>query len=425
MEQASLPGLARVVLGSNGPILRIIIEQEAEQKTDADPIGQAESGRVDPLTMTQMMQHYFEDTRGESVGERTLMIRQAFRTVQKRQRRKFAAVIAVVFALFLAAGIFAVLKQQEVRDQKALAEEIFYAMKALELEFAPILKLARASQDAASLTQVEQYRGRRRELEKNYDKFIESLEIYQKDISEEERIILRMARTFGECELLMPAGFLKEVHVYIDDWKGSSRLENAVEWANQKGYTKKIAAIMLAHDLPPHFFYLALQESNFRTYAVGPETAFGYAKGMWQFIPATAVRYNLRTGPLQHLPQADPTDERHDFEKSTVAAARYLRDIYDTDAQASGLLVMASYNWGERRVNRLIQKMPENPQERNFWQLLLNYRHQIPKETYEYVFRIFSAAVIGENPRLFGFDFDNPLSSVLAVAAPSPKRATD
>ena len=46
-------------------------------------------------------------------------------------------------------------------------------------------------------------------------------------------------------------------------------------------------------------------------------------------------------------------DERHDFEKSTLAAVQYLRDIYDTEAQASGLLVMASYNWGERRVIKL------------------------------------------------------------------------
>ncbi len=89
-----------------------------------------------------------------------------------------------------------------------------------------------------------------------------------------------------------------------------------------------------------------------------------------------------------------------------------MRDIYDTEAQASGLLVMASYNWGERRVIRLVEKMPENPQERNFWQLLEKYRAKIPKETYNYVFYIFSAAVIGEKPSLFGFDFDSPLAQI-------------
>ena len=52
--------------------------------------------------------------------------------------------------------------------------------------------------------------------------------------------------------------------------------------------------------------------------------------------------------------------------------------------------------------------MPNNPRDRNFWNLLK--KHQIPKETYDYVFYIVSAAAIGENPQLFGFDFKNPLA---------------
>ena len=56
--------------------------------------------------------------------------------------------------------------------------------------------------------------------------------------------------------------------------------------------------------------------------------------------------------------------------------------------------------------------MPENPADRNFWKLL-KYQ-KIPQETYDYVFYIFSAMVIGENPRLFGFDFDNPLAEFTA-----------
>ena len=54
--------------------------------------------------------------------------------------------------------------------------------------------------------------------------------------------------------------------------------------------------------------------------------------------------------------------------------------------------------------------MPNNPRERNFWELLK--KHDIPTETYDYVLYIFSAIVIGEDPVLFGFDFDNPLQDV-------------
>jgi hypothetical protein len=161
--------------------------------------------------------------------------------------------------------------------------------------------------------------------------------------------------------------------------------------------------------LPPQFFYLAMQESNFDDHISGPATRMGFAKGMWQFIPETAVKYGLKIGPLADLPRLDVGDDRHDYVKATDAAARYLRDLYTTDAQASGLLVMACYNWGEDYVLPLVRSLPANPRERNFWKLLEKDREKIPKETYDYVFYIFSAAVIGENPKLFGFDFENPL----------------
>ena len=71
---------------------------------------------------------------------------------------------------------------------------------------------------------------------------------------------------------------------------------------------------------------------------------------------------------------------------------------------------MACYNWGDERVLPLVRSMPASPRERNFWRFLAKYRDKIPRETYDYIFYIVSAAVIGENPRLFGFDFDNPLA---------------
>jgi hypothetical protein len=70
---------------------------------------------------------------------------------------------------------------------------------------------------------------------------------------------------------------------------------------------------------------------------------------------------------------------------------------------------MACYNWGEDNVLPIVRGMPANPKERNFWKLLAGHRDRIPQETYDYVFYIVSAAVIGEDPRLFGFNFDNPL----------------
>jgi soluble lytic murein transglycosylase-like protein len=214
-----------------------------------------------------------------------------------------------------------------------------------------------------------------------------------------------MARVFGECELDMPPEFVEEVEHYINEWKRSDRLRTSVQRAHDFGYDRLITQSMLDRHLPPQFFYLALQESGFDTTLCGPPTRFGIAKGMWQFIPSTAIHYGLRTGPLVQIARTDPHDDRHSADKATRAAAEYIRDIYDTEAQASGLLVLASYNWGPNAVRGLIRELPENPRERNFWAFLQTYRSRIPRQTYDYVYYIFSAAVIGENPKLFGFSF--------------------
>ena len=130
-------------------------------------------------------------------------------------------------------------------------------------------------------------------------------------------------------------------------------------------------------------------------------------------------------GQLRNL--VDPQDERHDFKKSTHAAASYLRTIYATLAQASGLLAVASYNWGEHRVVTKLDELvgpqaipksafegvPENAEARSYWRFLGEFSARMPEETKDYVLRIFSAAVIGEDPRRFGFNFDNPLAAYL------------
>ena len=131
-----------------------------------------------------------------------------------------------------------------------------------------------------------------------------------------------------------------------------------------------------------------MQESDFQEMISGPPTYAGIAKGMWQFIPSTAAKYGLKLGPLVDLPRPDPSDDRHHWDRETKAAAAYIKDLYSTDAQASGLLVMACYNWGERSVLPLVRSMPPNPRERNFWKLLELHRDKVPQETYDYVFYI-------------------------------------
>jgi len=241
-------------------------------------------------------------------------------------------------------------------------------------------------------------------LKIKYEKIINELGIY--NLSKEELLIYKIASTFGECEMDIPDLFVEEVKKYIGYWKRTTKLRDSIAKARLNGYDKIISYYLSKHHLPKQYFYLALQESAFDEKAVGPRTKYGYAKGIWQFIPLTAEAYGLKLGILKELSEYDPRDERFDIEKSSDAAARYISNIYNTDAQASGLLVMACYNWGDTRVVNMIRKLPKNSKQRNFWTLLTKYREKIPQQTYDYVFYIISAAVIGSDPKFFGFDFE-------------------
>jgi hypothetical protein len=283
-------------------------------------------------------------------------------------------------------------------------------MKALELQIAELNERLQKVADDTLAQEVETMRKKYLVLQNEYDNYIDQLGVYDESVDETERLILRVARTFGECELNAPKDFLVEVRKFVRKWQSTDRLQIAVARSLAHRYHKVIAEEFLAQHLPPQFFYLALQESDFDIHRIGPPTRYGIAKGMWQFIPSTAAAYGLKVGPLRNYRRFDPRDERHDFQKSTKAAARLIYDLYKTKAQGSGLLVLASYNWGIGNLQQQIGKLPPNPRERNFWNLVK--RQKIPRETYDFVLYIVSAAVIGENPRHFGFEFKNLLEEI-------------
>ncbi len=362
---------------------------------------------AEPMSREEIRDHYFSDTGDDEVGEHTRAVRFVWREQHRRQRRRWLLALGGVGGLLLAAvgGLFYQARQED--QSRRLAIDLFYDIKTLEVELGRLEAAVRATGEEQLIAQLRRNRAQMRQMRARYDSFIQDAGLIDPDLDDEDALILRIARIFGECELEMPPSFLREVKTYIRKWQATDRLERALRALEERGHLDVVARALIDQGLPPHFLYLGLQESNFNIRAIGPETRFGIAKGAWQFIPATGQEYGLRIGPLKDQRVFDPHDDRFDFLAATRAAARFLRDIYNTDAQASGLLVMASYNWGPHRIIQRIRTMPENPRERNFWALLQKY--EIPEETYHYVFYIISAAVIGENPRLFGFDFDNPL----------------
>ena len=383
IDRVPIENEVKIELGVNGPVICLCL-----------------------VICCKYIKYYFEDSK--NAGEHTMMIRRAFEAAKKKHTSKYLYAIIFFAAAVIIIGAYAIYQQINTNKQIELAQSIFYDMKSMELEISKLREAVLNSGDKELIENLDRLKDRHSEMENKYDEYVNALGVY--DMEEDEKMIFNMARTFGECELNIPDEFISEVRNYILKWQSSDRLKNAIERAEKSGFITTVINRLKAQDLPAQFFYLALQESDFKKDIVGPETRYGIAKGIWQFIPRTALKYGLKIGPLAKSRQYDPGDERFDFEKATVAAARYISDIYNTEAQASGLLVMASYNWGEDKVRDLILKLPGNPKDRNFWKLMELYKTKIPQETYNYVFYIFSAAVICENPRLFGFDFENPLN---------------
>ena len=78
------------------------------------------------------------------------------------------------------------------------------------------------------------------------------------------------------------------------------------------------------------------------------------------------------------------TDERSDPEKSTRAAARYLRDLHALFGDWQ--LALAAYNWGEGRVARVVRRTGI----RDFWTMA--ERGLMPQETVNYVPAVLAAS---------------------------------
>lgn len=118
------------------------------------------------------------------------------------------------------------------------------------------------------------------------------------------------------------------------------------------------------HGLPHELKAMAVIESALNPVAVSRAGA----TGIWQFMYATARRYDLNIDSY--------VDERMDVEKAVDAAARYLRDAYQTFGDWN--LAIASYNCGPGNVMKAIRRSGGKT---DFWDIY----DYLPRETRGYV----------------------------------------
>jgi membrane-bound lytic murein transglycosylase D len=179
-------------------------------------------------------------------------------------------------------------------------------------------------------------------------------------------------------------------HPAIDGWvayytqKSPQSFQACLDRAQR--YVKPAQEIFEQRGLPSDLIYIALVESGFSPTA----RSHAEALGMWQFISSTGRRFGLQ--------QDRWLDERRHPFKSARAAADYLSFLYDTFQ--SWPLALAAYNAGEKRV----QDALEATGLQSFWQLAEN--GSLPKETSDYVPKIFAAIRVIKEAKHYGFRFD-------------------
>jgi membrane-bound lytic murein transglycosylase D len=188
---------------------------------------------------------------------------------------------------------------------------------------------------------------------------------------------------------------------YYQNGRGRGAIELGLERVGR--YQPMIERILKEEGVPLDLIYLCQAESAFEPRALSRAAA----KGMWQFISSRGKEYGLR--------QSWWIDERSDPEKSTRAAARHLKDLYQEFGD--WYLAMAAYNSGPLRVQRALEKTGAD----NFWSLA--DRRALPKETTNYVPNILALTIIGKNPAKYGFNVTP--SPALETERVSLDKATD
>lgn len=148
--------------------------------------------------------------------------------------------------------------------------------------------------------------------------------------------------------------------------------------------------ILRFHGVPEDLVFLSVQESGLNPTIVSRAGAVG----LWQFMPSTGAAYGLYSDSYR--------DDRRDFEKSSDAAARHLKDLYRDFGD--WYLAFAAYNAGAGRITNAINKAGS----RDYWQI----RSYLPSETRSYVPSIIAISFIFRNPKEFGFknvEFASPI----------------
>lgn len=209
------------------------------------------------------------------------------------------------------------------------------------------------------------------------------------------------------------AGNEQETLAYIEKFSENRRAYLIRTYTRSKKYFPKATAILKKHNLPQELKVLLALESAFNGNAVSKAGAVGY----WQIMDEVAKEYGLKYVAQQKKEEkkkavkkkdektravaknivkktATPKDDRKNFNKSTYAAARYLKDR-SRNLDNNLLLMVASYNCGIGNVWQAMKKAAKA--EPDFWDI----KAYLPAETQAYVMNFIALNVVFHNYEKF------------------------
>ncbi len=215
-----------------------------------------------------------------------------------------------------------------------------------------------------------------------------------------------------EANVVFPdilTGNEEEALLYIEKFAVNRRAYIIRTYNRSKKYFPKVTAILKKHNLPHELKVLLALESAFNANAVSKAGAVGY----WQIMDDVAKEYGLKYVARQKAAhsalRADKKkavkktvakkaatkpvtvkDDRKNFNKSTYAAARYLKDR-SRNLDNNILLMVASYNCGIGNVWEAMKKTGK--EEPTFWDI----KDYLPAETQAYVMNFITLNVIFHN----------------------------
>ena len=175
-----------------------------------------------------------------------------------------------------------------------------------------------------------------------------------------------------------------QVAGYITYFSGRGRGVFERAFTRSGRYHDMIVSTLKEEGVPQDLIYLAQAESGFHPLAVSRVGA----RGIWQFMASRGRGYGLYHNLW--------VDDRQDPEKSTRAAARHLKDLYNQFGD--WYLAMAAYNSGPGTVQAAVKRTGYA----DFWELYR--RNVLPKETRNYVPIILAVTIMAKNPSQYGLD---------------------